>query len=375
MLHAGTQLGQHVVRHVGRRLGDEEDADALGADQPDGLGDRVQERLGRAVEQQVRLVEEEDQLGNVDVADLGQVVEEVGQHPHQEGREDRGTVLQVRQLQQRDDALAVRGGADQVAGVELGLSEELVSALGLQGHKSAQDDANRGRRQPAELLQLELALVAGQVEQHFLEVGQVEQRQALGVGVVEDQPEAGLLGLVEAQHLAQQDRAERADGGAQRHTGALAAEGVELGGATGRLPVLANLGGAREQLLAGGAGDRDPGQVALDVRREDRDAGARDRLSQQLQGAGLAGTGCPRNEAVPVQHRQRQPDPDVGVGRPVHHQHAQVDGRCGERVAGLDLLDGLGLRSHAPKTGTKPCFRRPTHRLVRTTEGQDPLWF
>ena len=59
--------------------------------------------LRRVVEEQVRLVEEEHQLGLVDVADLGQVVEEVRQQPHEERREQPRPVLQLRQLQQRDD--------------------------------------------------------------------------------------------------------------------------------------------------------------------------------------------------------------------------------------------------------------------------------
>ena len=48
----------------------------------------VEERLARVVEEQVGLVEEEDELRLVDVALLGQVVEEVGEQPHEEGREE-----------------------------------------------------------------------------------------------------------------------------------------------------------------------------------------------------------------------------------------------------------------------------------------------
>ncbi|MEX1162506.1 MAG: hypothetical protein WEB03_02895 [Nitriliruptor sp.] len=54
----------------GRVLGDEVDADALRPDHPDRELDRVAERLRGAVEQQVRLDEEEDQLGPVLVPDL-----------------------------------------------------------------------------------------------------------------------------------------------------------------------------------------------------------------------------------------------------------------------------------------------------------------
>ena len=47
--------------------------------------------------------------------------------------------------------------------VELGLAEEHVGALVGEGDQLAQDDAGRRRRQPAEVLELGLALVAGEV--------------------------------------------------------------------------------------------------------------------------------------------------------------------------------------------------------------------
>ena len=61
VLDPRAELGQHVVGYVGRALGHEEDADALGPDQPHRLGDLVEEVVGGVVEQQVGLVEEEDQ--------------------------------------------------------------------------------------------------------------------------------------------------------------------------------------------------------------------------------------------------------------------------------------------------------------------------
>ena len=80
----------------------------------------------------------------------GQVVEQVGEQPHQEGREERGPVLQVRQLEQGDDAAAVRGGAQEVRGLELRLAEEHVGALVLERDQLAQDHAGGRRREPAE---------------------------------------------------------------------------------------------------------------------------------------------------------------------------------------------------------------------------------
>ncbi len=76
MLHAVGQLAEDVGRNILGCLGDEEDAHTLGTNEPDGGGDGFQEGLGCAVEQQVRLVKEEDELGLVQVTGFGQVLEE-----------------------------------------------------------------------------------------------------------------------------------------------------------------------------------------------------------------------------------------------------------------------------------------------------------
>ena len=73
VLHPVAELREHVRRDVLRALRDEEDADALRADQPHHLLDLLEERLARVVEQQVRLVEEEHELGLLEIADLGQL--------------------------------------------------------------------------------------------------------------------------------------------------------------------------------------------------------------------------------------------------------------------------------------------------------------
>ena len=72
VLHAVAELAEDVRRDVLRALRDEEDADALRAHEPHHLLDLLEERLAGAVEQQVRLVEEEDELGLLEIADLGQ---------------------------------------------------------------------------------------------------------------------------------------------------------------------------------------------------------------------------------------------------------------------------------------------------------------
>ena len=158
VLHPVAELGEHHVGQVGGELGDEEHADALRADQADRLGHRVEEGVGGAVEQQVGLVEEEDQGRLLGVADLGEALEQLGQHPHQEGREERRLARDVDQVQHRDDPAPVGRRPQQVGHLEGGLAEEDVAAVGLELGDLAQQHAGRGAGDAAERLQLGLAV-------------------------------------------------------------------------------------------------------------------------------------------------------------------------------------------------------------------------
>ena len=114
VLHPVAELAQDHRRHVGRILGDEVDADALGADQPHHLLDLLGQRLGRVVEQQVRLVEEEHELGLVEIAGLGQLLEQLGQQPEQEGGVEPRRLDQLVGRQHVDRTAPVRRGQHQV---------------------------------------------------------------------------------------------------------------------------------------------------------------------------------------------------------------------------------------------------------------------
>ena len=104
------------------------------------------------------------------------------------------------------------------------------------------------------------------------------------------------------------------------------------------LPVLADALGARQQLLVGVPGRRDAGEVALDVGGEDRNAVADELLGEHLQRAGLAGSGGAGDEAVPVDHGER--DADLHVGQRVAvHERADLEGAAVEGVAGVDGVD------------------------------------
>ena len=101
---ASTRLG-----HVDRVLRDEINADALRADEPHDPLDRLDQRLRRIVEQKMRLVEEEHELRLVEIAHLGQFLEQLRHQPQQEGRVEARVVHQLVGGQDVDDAAAVRG--------------------------------------------------------------------------------------------------------------------------------------------------------------------------------------------------------------------------------------------------------------------------
>src|SRR4029079_15939057 len=64
------ELSEYDIRHVERVLADEVDADALGANQANDLLDLVLERLGAIGKEEVRLIEEEDQLRLLGISNL-----------------------------------------------------------------------------------------------------------------------------------------------------------------------------------------------------------------------------------------------------------------------------------------------------------------
>ena len=66
------------------------DAHALGPDEADDLLDLLEQDRRGVREQEMGLVEEEDELRLVQVADLGQLLEKLGQEPEEEGRVHHG---------------------------------------------------------------------------------------------------------------------------------------------------------------------------------------------------------------------------------------------------------------------------------------------
>jgi hypothetical protein len=130
----------------------------------------------------------------------------------------------------------------EVGDLELRLAEELGPAAGLQAEERAQQHADGLARQPADALELGPARVGVEEREQRAQVGEVDQRQAVRVGVVEDEREARLLRLVRAEHLGQELRAEVRHVRTHRHAGPDSAEREELDRERGRRERQAQVG-------------------------------------------------------------------------------------------------------------------------------------
>jgi len=81
VLDAVSELAEDLVWHVIRELRAEVHAHALRPDDPDHLLHALAQGRRRVVEQQMRLVEEEDELRLVEVAHFGQVFKQFREEP------------------------------------------------------------------------------------------------------------------------------------------------------------------------------------------------------------------------------------------------------------------------------------------------------
>ncbi len=203
VLHAIAELAEDDLRDVVRVLRDEVDADALGADEADDLLDARAEGGGQIVEEQVRFVEEEDELGLFSIADFGHALEELRQQPQQESGIELRRLHQLVGGEDVDDSMAVLVGLQQVVDVERGLAKEFVAALLLERDQIALDGADAGRRDVA-VLRSVLRRVIADVLQHGAQVFQVEQQKSLVVGDLEDEGEDSGLRVIEIEDAAEQ---------------------------------------------------------------------------------------------------------------------------------------------------------------------------
>ena len=157
-------------------------------------------------------------LGLVGVAHLGQGLEERREHPQEEHRVDLRRLHELGGVEDVDVAAAVGRAGEPVGEVEVGLAEEDVTALVLDGQKRALDGAD-GLARHATVGGLVLLGVVGHIGEHGAQVLEVEQQHALVVGHAEDDVEHALLHVGEAQQAAEQHRTHVGDGDAHRAAG------------------------------------------------------------------------------------------------------------------------------------------------------------
>ena len=302
MLHPVAQLPQHVVGHIRRVLRDEEHAHTLGPDQAGDLFDLVHQHLRRAVEQQMRLVEEEYELRLVGVADLWQHLEQFRQQPQQEGRVKLGRAHQLVGGQDVDLPAPVGGQRHHVGQFQRRFAEQRIAALVLQHEQLTLDRADRTAGDIA-VAQRQVLRVLPDPDQQRLQVLEVQQRQPFFVGHAEGDVQHPFLHVRQFQQARQQQRPHLGHGGADRV--ALLAQQIPEGhGKSGVVQVKPDGRGAlRERLVqfvVGRAGGRQPRQIALHVRQEHRHTGGREAFGQDLQRHGLAGAGGPRDQPVTI---------------------------------------------------------------------------
>ena len=284
--------------------------------------------------------EEEHEHRLVGLSDLGQVVVQVGEQSHQESGQQRRFVLHTVNLQQAEDAAPTGGDAQELGSVDLRLAEEHVGALVPERNEIARNDTDCRHGEAAEVFEVVFALVRESGE-HRVQVGQVDKRQTGFRGAIEDQSERRLLDVVEGENLGKQSRTEARNRGTQRHTHACPAK-AEIFGRECRLsPVLADAFRMAKQYFAGDTRRCHTGEITLDVGCEHRNTGRRQLLCRHLKRAGLARACRAGDEAVAVEHADRDAHLHGRIGYAVH-ESAGLDDRPVECVSGFDGCDRLG---------------------------------
>ncbi len=265
MLHPVAELSQHAVGDVRRALGHEVDTHPLGANESHHQLDLLQQRLGGVVEQEVRLVEEEDQDRLVRIPHLGQLLEQLGEQPEQEAGIEPAGLGQLARGQHVDVAVAGLVGLQQILNVQHGLAEEVIAPGALQSEQVAQDGADGGGRYVAVAGGEGLGVVPRELH-HGPQILEIQQQQSFVVCHLEHQLQHPALGVVQAEQAGEQQRPHVGDGGP--HRVALFGKQIpEQGGVGSKVGCRdAELCQSGVQLGGRGAGGAQPAEIPLHIR-------------------------------------------------------------------------------------------------------------
>ena len=215
VLHPVAQLSQHRIGDVQWVLCHKKHAHALGAYQPHHQLDALNQRLGRVIKEQMRLVKKEHQFGLVQVAYLGQGLEQLAQQPQQKSGVQARRIHQLVRGQDVDHPLAAAIGLHEIGNIEHGLAKKAVAALRLDLHQAALNSADAGGADVAVLSGVAGGVVA-HVLAHGAQVFHVQQQQSVVVGNLKHQLQHAGLGVVQVEHARQQQWPQIAHCGAHR---------------------------------------------------------------------------------------------------------------------------------------------------------------
>jgi hypothetical protein len=118
----------------------------------------------------------------------------------------------------------------------------------------------------------------------------------------------------------------------------LAGQADELNGIARGFPLVTGAVGAGDDAVARVSRCRKTGEITLDVGHEHRDARRRQLLGQELQGSGLARAGGAGDQAVAVEHGQRDAHLRRRYREVVPQRRPHHDAGVGEAVAGRNGL-------------------------------------
>ena len=254
----------------------------------DDLLDLFHEGARGVVEQQVRLVEEEADFGLVEIANLRHRLVELGEHPQQERRIEKGRLHEPHAMEHVDVAVALGIELQPIVDVEGGLAEEDVAAGVFELQQRALDGPDRLRGDLAVGQGVVLGMLAD-VADHRAKVFQVEQQQALIVGNVEHDVQDTFLHIGEIEQASEENGAHFGNRRATRNS-AFAVHIPETRRTAVEVVIMyAKLRKTLNELLRCFSWHGNARYVAFHVGKEDRDAGIahglgdgleRDRLSR-----------------------------------------------------------------------------------------------
>src|SRR5262249_42690230 len=144
----------------------------------------------------MRFVEEEHQLWFLGIANLGQSLEELGQHPKQKGCVEFRCVDEFVGSKNVDDAPSFRVRLHHIVEIERRFAKEVITALLFERQQRTLDGSDAGRRDVA-VLGFELSCVITDMLQHRAQVFEIEQQETVVVGNFENESQHSALSFIE----------------------------------------------------------------------------------------------------------------------------------------------------------------------------------